>query len=396
MGTIKPNAIAVRDKLSQQSILELLNSTNWEQGSKFPYVVEFDPTTKCNLACPDCISGSLLDQDEFENVRVRELVGELIEGGVKAVILIGGGEPMMHPETDWIIRTFGSHGVHLGITTNGLYLKKHLDALSEFANWVRVSVDAGTSETFNRVRPSKAGTSMFPRVLDNIADYAKVKKKGNKLGFSFMVFAAGDYGFKGIPISSVNGKERFNSLKNKISTNVHEIALAAEIAKNIGCDYFEIKPMYDVNHFSVIQHEKIADIVEEQLDIASTLNDDRFQIIEALKLRASLRGGNNIEPKYYTRCAISELRTLVTPSGVYVCPYFRGVESKNIGDPTKHSFAKIWSGERRKEVMGKLDPSIDCSMHCIRNDSNIFIEKYLSDADFRDSTHPSRDYDRFI
>ena len=390
------NVISVQAKLMQKDVVSHLRAINWDTGSKFPLVVELDPTTKCNLACPDCISGSLLDQDQFETPRLEKLTWELIEGGTKAVILIGGGEPMMHPHINWLIKTLGENDVHIGITTNGLYLKKNLDVLAPFANWVRVSVDAATSETFNRIRPSKAGTSLFDNVILNMRAYASVKKRENKLGFSFMIFASGNYGFKGIPIVSRSGVERVDLLKESISTNVHEILQAAQLAKDIGCDYFEVKPMYDVNHFSVMQSQEIADIVEDQLDMASTLTDDKFRVIEALKLRASLRGSSNLEPKPYTRCAVSELRTLITPSGVYVCPYFRGVQSKNLGDARNSSVGDIWSGHKRKHVMEKLDPSIDCSMHCIRNDSNLFIERVLSEPDYRNSINPIENYDRFI
>ena len=52
------------------------------------------------------------------------------------------------------------------------------------------------------------------------------------------------------------------------------------------------------------------------------------------------------------------MRTLVTPSGCYVCPYFRGSEDKKIGDARHSEFKNIWS-QTRKSVIEKLNPSID-------------------------------------
>lgn len=392
----KPDAIRVVDKLNQKPILRHLKSIDWGNTSEAPYIVEFDPTTQCNLACPDCISGALLNQDEFSNDRVIALTREMIAAGVKGVILIGGGEPMAHPRIGQVIQLLGENNVAIGITTNGLYLKKHMDVVARFANWVRVSVDAGSGRTFQRIRPSKVGDSLFDDVISNMAAYARVKPKDRILGYSFMVYSDGNYGFKGVRVKNVKAAEKIAQCRQDVVTNVGEIYQAAKIAKDIGCDYIEIKPMYDVNHFSVLQTQLIADIVEEQLDKAKALESEDFQVIEAIKLRASLRGESNFEPKPYDRCAVAQLRTLITPSGVYVCPYFRGVEQKKIGEVMNASLLEMWKGERRKEIMQRLDPSKDCPMHCIRHDSNLHIEHLIKNGfevveeDVRD------DYDPFI
>lgn len=376
----------IKDKLNQESVQRYLQRIDWAGSSPYPFVVELDPTTQCNLACPDCISGSLLNQGYIDRIRIRTLVHEMIDAGVRAVILIGGGEPMMHAETRWIIETFGQAGVRLGITTNGLYLKKHLDVTARYADWVRVSMDAGSAETFGRIRPSRTGNSLFDAAIDNMSAYAKVKR--GALGYSFMVFRSGDYGFS----ESQRGRGENGPSLGSYQTNAHEIALAARIARDIGCDYFEVKPMYDVNHFAVLQSPEIADIVEEQIDLARRLETDRFKVIEAVKLRATLRGESSLEPKEYQRCAVAQVRTLVTPSGVYVCPYFRGVPSKKVGDIADTSFLDMWHGSRRAEVMSRLNPSIDCPMHCIRHESNLAIESMLK----TEFPEPTRDHDLFI
>eukprot|EP00831_Metopus_contortus_P024618 TRINITY_DN2142_c0_g1_i3.p2 TRINITY_DN2142_c0_g1~~TRINITY_DN2142_c0_g1_i3.p2 ORF type:complete len:183 (-),score=23.24 TRINITY_DN2142_c0_g1_i3:422-970(-) len=75
---------------------------------------------------------------------------------------------------------------------------------------------------------------------------------------------------------------------------------------------------------------------------------------------------------------MTQLRTLVTPSGVYVCPYFRGVASKKIGDVRKTSFADMWHGEQRQKIIENLNPSRDCKMPCIRHESNLILEDMIA------------------
>jgi MoaA/NifB/PqqE/SkfB family radical SAM enzyme len=375
----------LKSKLSQKTVINYLSKVDWASSSKAPLVVELDPTSMCNLACPDCISGSLLNKDEIPTARLIKLIDEMIEAGVKAVILIGGGEPMMHPSIGDVIKKLGKANVKIGITTNGLFLKKYLEVTSEYSSWVRVSMDAATTETFNRIRPSMTGKSLFKSVIKNMEEFA-AKKKG-KLGYSYMIFNEGEFGFKGIPIKGNN----FQNYKH-IKSNIHEIFSGAKLAKEIGCDYFEIKPMYDVNHYAIIQSKEFIGIIEEQVNLAKELQTSSFKILEANKLWASIYGNSNLEPKEYTRCAVSQARTLITPSGVYVCPYFRGNETKSIGNVQNQSFKEMWMGNKRKNVIENLNPSIDCTMHCIRNDSNQTIEKWISGG----FPLPNDDFDLFI
>lgn len=379
------HALNIKEKLRQQTVLDFIDRIDWDKGSQSPFVVEFDPTTNCNLACPDCISGSLLNQGQIDRHRIKELTQEMIEAGVKAVVLIGGGEPMMHPDIGWVIEHLGQAGLQIGITTNGMYLKKHLEVTAKYASWVRVSMDAGSSQTFHKIRPSRGGTSLFGVAVDNMRAFAQVKQ--GRLGYSFMVYSEGNYGFQ----NPTDVSEKIIHLDH-ITTNAHEIYQAAKLAKEIGCEYFEVKPMYDINHYSVMQQQHIAELVESQLTLAKALEDENFRVLEAVKLKATLRGESNLEPKSYTRCAVAELRTLVTPSGVYVCPYFRGAADKKIGDVNHESFAQMWHGERRKQIMDGLNPSVDCKMHCIRHESNLILEDMIKGQ----RPEPVADYDLFI
>jgi MoaA/NifB/PqqE/SkfB family radical SAM enzyme len=376
----------IKEKLNQKTVQQFVRDIDWQTSSVAPFVVELDPTTNCNLACPECISGQLLNQAHLESTRIKALIHELIAAGVKGVILIGGGEPMMHPDIGWIIQALGEAGIHIGITTNGLYLKKYQDIASVYAKWVRVSVDAGSSETFRKLRPSRYGKSLFDTVIDNMRAFARTKQ--GQLGYSFMVYSHGDHGFKNISITG-------NAKNIDLPTNAHEIFQAAQQAREIGCDYFEVKPMYDMQHFAVMPQKWIAEIVMAQLEQAKQLETASFKVVEAVKLRAALDGVSNLEPKNYSRCAVAQLRTLITPSGVYVCPYFRGVTHKKLGDIRDTSFSEMWRGSQRARVMAQLDPSRDCPMHCIRHESNLALEQAIREG-FDFSSGTVDDYDFFI
>ncbi|MBN1470528.1 MAG: SPASM domain-containing protein, partial [Syntrophaceae bacterium] len=95
-------------------------------------------------------------------------------------------------------------------------------------------------------------------------------------------------------------------------------------------------------------------------------------------------------------CPVSELRTLICPSGVFICPYWRGKENFRIGDAQKMSFAELWNGKRRKEVMAFANPSQKCMFHCLRHESNFEILRIIKDLKDGKDVDVVDEYDRFI
>lgn len=366
-------------KLFQGFVLDKIKTTDWANGSTNPLVVELDATEACDLACPGCVSEDIIaNKGRFSNERLLSLGVELKEAGVKAVILIGGGEPLMHPVIGNFMRYLGEHDVHLGITTNGTLIDKYLDIIAEFSSWTRISMDAATQQTFDRLRPSRNGDSKFHHVVNNMRKLARVKN--GKMGFSFLIRTEAD-GFG-------------------IKPNINEIYAAALMARDIGCDYFEVKPSYayagGIDHALVVHSEERMRDARKEVDRLNGLDTDSFKIMKAINLEESLTGVKNAQNKNYHRCPVSELRTLICPSGVFICPYWRGKENFRIGDAQKMSFAELWNGKRRKEVMAFANPSQKCMFHCLRHESNFEILRIIKDLKDGKDVDVVDEYDRFI
>src|SRR5690242_21638794 len=70
---------------------------------KFPLLVELEPLFACNLKCAGCGKiaqpASLLKQ----RMPVEQAVGAIEESGAP-MVSIAGGEPLMHPQIDEIVR----------------------------------------------------------------------------------------------------------------------------------------------------------------------------------------------------------------------------------------------------------------------------------------------------
>lgn len=374
-----PQKMNIIRKLSQDFVVDKIRHSDWSAGTTNPLIVELDPTEACDLACPGCVSEDIVaNKGRFTNERLLSLGAELRDAGVKALILIGGGEPLLHPAIGAFMRFLGENDIHLGITTNGTLIDKYLDIIAEFSNWTRISMDAATQQTFDRLRPSRNGDSQFHHVIHNMRKLAGIKK--GKMGFSFLIRTEAD-GFG-------------------IASNIHEIYDAALLARDLGCDYFEVKPGYvyagGIDHALVVHSEERMREAKEEIGRLNALVSDSFKIMKAINLEDSLNGVKTSQTKNYTTCPVSELRTLICPSGVFICPYWRGKENYRIGDLHDASFEAMWNGQRRKDVMRFADPSRKCTFHCLRHESNLEIIRIIND--FREGKTPNviGEYDRFI
>jgi MoaA/NifB/PqqE/SkfB family radical SAM enzyme len=90
--------------------------------TRHPILVHVIPMRKCNLACTYC--------NEFDDVSspvpLEEMKRRLntLAGMGTSIITISGGEPLMHPELDEIIRHIRQRGMIAGMITNGFFLNQ--------------------------------------------------------------------------------------------------------------------------------------------------------------------------------------------------------------------------------------------------------------------------------
>jgi MoaA/NifB/PqqE/SkfB family radical SAM enzyme len=92
----------------------------------------------------------------------------LQEMGVIGFILTGGGEPMINPDIDKILRWINREGIHYGINSNGLILPDKI-----FSEFLKVGVDYITPENYK----NKKGVDGLDRVLTNLIRFREGNSK---------------------------------------------------------------------------------------------------------------------------------------------------------------------------------------------------------------------------
>jgi hopanoid biosynthesis associated radical SAM protein HpnH len=93
---------------------------------KFPLLVELEPLYACNLACAGC--GKI--QHPADTLRrrmpVQQAVDAIEESGAP-MVSIAGGEPLMHPEIDTIVKELVARKKFVYLCTNALLVRKWWD-----------------------------------------------------------------------------------------------------------------------------------------------------------------------------------------------------------------------------------------------------------------------------
>jgi MoaA/NifB/PqqE/SkfB family radical SAM enzyme len=108
---------------------------------RHPVLAHLIPMRRCNLACAYCNEYDAVSQPVPLDVMLRR-VDKLGQLGT-SMITISGGEPLMHPELDAIIRRMRDRGIVASLITNGYYLSRERIAGLNAAglDYLQISID---------------------------------------------------------------------------------------------------------------------------------------------------------------------------------------------------------------------------------------------------------------
>jgi hopanoid biosynthesis associated radical SAM protein HpnH len=93
---------------------------------KFPLLVELEPLFQCNLECAGC--GKIQHPEHILRRRmpVDQAVGAVEESGAP-MVSIAGGEPLIHPEIDEIVRQLIARKRFVYLCTNAILMERKLE-----------------------------------------------------------------------------------------------------------------------------------------------------------------------------------------------------------------------------------------------------------------------------
>jgi hopanoid biosynthesis associated radical SAM protein HpnH len=103
-----------------------LMSQKLHRREKFPLLVELEPLFQCNLECAGC--GKIQHPEHVLRRRmpVEQAIAAIEECGAP-MVSIAGGEPLIHPEIDEIVRQLTARKKFVYLCTNAILMERKLD-----------------------------------------------------------------------------------------------------------------------------------------------------------------------------------------------------------------------------------------------------------------------------
>jgi MoaA/NifB/PqqE/SkfB family radical SAM enzyme len=117
---------------------------------KHPFLVHIIPMRRCNLDCGYC--------NEYDEVskpvplaEMKRRLDLLADMGT-SMITISGGEPLLHPELEEVIRHMRKRGMYTGMITNGFLLSKdRIETLNDAGlEYLQISIDNVTPDEVSK------------------------------------------------------------------------------------------------------------------------------------------------------------------------------------------------------------------------------------------------------
>lgn len=188
-----------------------------------PVSISFEPTTSCNLRCPECPSGlraftrdtGMLDSDFF-----RQTIDQLYRD-LYYLVFYFQGEPYLNPQFTAMVRYAVSKKIYTATSTNAHYLNAEnaKKTVESGLDRLLISIDGTTQEVYEQYRVG----GQLAKVIEgarNIVHWKKeLKSKTPFIVFQFLV----------------------------VKPNEHQIEEVKKLAKEIGVDdvWFKTAQVYD-------------------------------------------------------------------------------------------------------------------------------------------------------
>lgn len=317
-----------------------------------PIYIRIKPTNVCNQNCFYCVyandrvfEGRTVDKREsIEWNCLERTLYELSDIGVKAVTFSGGGEPLCYHSIQETLNLVQKLGIDYSMISNGQALEGENAELLTNAKWVRISLDSSKADVYEKIR--KVNT--YNKVINNIEQFAKCKKKDCTLG-----------------INCVITKEN--------ATDVYNIC---KLSKNLGADNIKLSPIM-VKENEGKYHDEIMKIVSEQIVRAKEdLESKSFRIVDKYTDDMAM---TNCFTKSYRRCVIQEFFAVIAAdSRVYRCHQRAYTKSGFLGDLTTKSFKEIWYSEDTVKLVREYDACRECRFRCAFDERNMLLNDFLS------------------
>lgn len=267
-----------------------------------PFSISIEPTTACNLGCPECPSGLKKFSRATGKLRPETLnkVLESMGNYLGNIIFYFQGEPYLHPAFTELVKMASDRGIYTVTSTNAHFLDEQqaLKTIESGLSRLIISIDGSTQEVYEQYRVN----GELEKVIEGTKNILKAKKElGSSTPhviFQFLV----------------------------VKPNEHQISEVQQLAKSLGVDEVRLKTaqVYDFKN----GHPLIPD--ETKYSRYKKGSDGRWVV----------------KNKLLNQCWRMWQGCVFTWDGKVVPCCFDKDAQHTLGDLNDDHFKKIWKGDQ--------------------------------------------------
>lgn len=289
-----------------------------------PVSISFEPTTSCNLRCPECPSGlraftrptGMLQKDFFRQT-IDEIHKELLY-----LIFYFQGEPYLNPGFLEMVKYAADKKIYTATSTNAHYLtdENARKTVESGLDRLIISIDGTTQETYKQYRVG----GNLDKVIEGAKNIVKWKKELNsKTPFVFFQFLV-------------------------VKHNEHQVEEIKQLAKEIGVDEVRFKTA------------QVYDYENDPNNLIPTI--DKFS-----RYKKNKDGSYSSKNKLANRCWKLWHSNVITWDGLVVPCCFDKDAMHRLGNLKNESFKEVWHNSNYRQFRSELmqgRKNIDICANC--------------------------------
>jgi radical SAM protein with 4Fe4S-binding SPASM domain len=277
-----------------------ISGKNMHRG--MPIAISIEPTTSCNLRCPECPSGlrsftrptGMLQPELF-----RKVIDEL-KGDLAYLIFYFQGEPYLNPDFLDLVRYASSNGIYTATSTNAHYLNDSnaRRTIESGLDRLIISIDGTTQEVYEQYRVGGNLDKVLEGTRNVIRWKKELKSKTPHTIFQYLV----------------------------VKPNEHQLAEVKKLADELGVDEvaFKTAQIYD--------YEAGSELIPDT---------DKYS-----RYRRTSDGRYEIKNQLLNHCWKLWHSCVITWDGKVIPCCFDKDAHYVMGDLSTHSFREIWTNKK--------------------------------------------------
>ncbi len=290
----------------------------------YPVSISFEPTTSCNLRCPECPSGlraftrptGMLQKDFFKET-IDDIHKELLY-----LIFYFQGEPYLNTSFLEMVKYASAKGIYTATSTNAHYLTDDTARKTVESGLDRliISIDGTTQDVYTQYRVG----GNLSKVIDGARNIVKWKKELNsKTPFVFFQFLV-------------------------VKPNEHQVEEIKKLARDVGVDEVRFKSA------------QVYDYKNDPNNLIPV--NEKFS-----RYKKNNDGTYSAKNKLANRCWKLQHANVITWDGLVVPCCFDKDATHQLGNLKTQSFKEIWHNDNYKQFRTELMQSrknIDICSNC--------------------------------